>query len=66
LQRCLLQRGMNMVDYCAIQFSKQQIVAADTDRQLRDSTGDEPLRHFVRSDAGPTLARVPLELWRPD
>ena len=51
-----------MVDYCVIQFSKQQIVAAGIDRQLRAGCGDHLAERLVPSldgfDAG---GRQPLQ-----
>src|ERR1700693_2458404 len=62
LRRSLLQRGMYMVDYCVIQFSKQQIVAAGIDRELRAGCGDPLSERFVPCldgfDAG---GRQPLQ-----
>jgi hypothetical protein len=38
---------MYMVDYCVIQFSKQQIVASGIDRQLRAGCGDHLAEQLV-------------------
>jgi hypothetical protein len=47
LRRSLLQPGVHVIDYSAIRFSKQQIVAAGIDRQLRAGRGDHLAERLV-------------------